>query len=255
MTTRPAPVDSPGVDPVRVTPRARIVDQVVHQLREAILNHEIPPGSRLIQLELADRLGVSRTPLREALRLLEQDGLVQVSDRNRTVEVVQFSRRDFIELYAVREVIDGLAARTLASRGMDEDTEKIIGGHLAAMEAASKPLRGEDYVVAHVGFHAAIIEHCGNSRLASQLPLVRITAAALRDEWPRHLRQRSRTSEADGLRAVERTHQEHVRIFDAIRNGDPDEAERVARAHIVAARAFFPGEDAALTDSNRHEES
>jgi GntR family transcriptional regulator, vanillate catabolism transcriptional regulator len=232
-------------DAIRVPPRARIVDEVVHRLRESILSHEIPPGSRLVQIELAERMGVSRTPLREAIRLLEQDGLVQISDGNRTVEVVKLSRQDTIDLYAIREVIDGLAARTLATRGMDETAEATIGGHLLAMEKATKPFRGEDYFVAHVNFHTSIIQHCGNRRLSSQLPLVRITAASLRDEYPRYVRESSRRTAAAGRKIAQATHDEHVRIFEAIRAANPAEAELAARTHIANASAFFPPEEQA----------
>src|SRR5690348_13675855 len=103
-------------DPIPLVPRARIVEEVLHRLRDAILSNRIPPGERLVQTELAEYFGVSRTPLREALRLLQRDGLVRVADGNGTVEVVRLSREDMIELYAIREVIDGLAARTMAEQ-------------------------------------------------------------------------------------------------------------------------------------------
>lgn len=233
---------SADADPIRLAPRARIVDEVVHRLRESILNHVFPPGARLVQTELADRLGVSRTPLREAIRLLEQEGLVQVSDGNRTVEVVRLSRRDIVELYAIREVIDGLAARTLAERGMDDAARETIGKHLAAMERAAQPFRGEDFFVAHLGFHTSIVEHCGNRRLASQLPLVRLTAASLRDEFPKYAKESSRTTAAAARRASRHTAEEHSRIFEALQSGDGDEAERVARLHIANAAVYFPEE-------------
>lgn len=227
-------------DPIRVTPRPRIVDEVLHRLRELILNHSIPPGARLVQTDLAERMGVSRTPLREAIRLLEQDGLVQVSDGNRTVEVVRFSRRDLVDLYAIREVIDGLAARTLATRGMDDATNRLIGEHVATMKKSSEPFRGEEYFVAHVNFHTSIIEHCGNRRLAAQLPLVRLTAASLRDSFPRFVTESHRTTAAAARATAGAAHREHARIFKAIVKQDPEEAERAAREHIAHAAAYFP---------------
>jgi GntR family transcriptional regulator, vanillate catabolism transcriptional regulator len=233
----PAPVPP---DPIRVAPRPRIVDEVLHRLRESILSHEIPPGARLVQTELADRMGVSRTPLREAIRLLEQDGLVQVSDGNRTVEVVRLSRQDLVELYAMREVIDGLAARTLATGGMSDEVRALIGGHLKMMEQATEPFHGEDYIVGHVNFHSSIVQHCGNRRLSSHLPLVRLTAASLRDEFPRYARESSHTSAATARQTARATHEEHVRIFEALSSGDGDLAERAAREHIASAVAFFP---------------
>jgi GntR family transcriptional regulator of vanillate catabolism len=230
----------PTEDPIRLAPRGRIVDEVLHRLRESILNHEIPPGARLVQTELADRLGVSRTPLREAIRLLEQDGLVQVSDGNRTVEVVRFSREDFIDLYAIREVIDGLAARTMAERGVTEVARAAIEQHLRAMERALKPFHGEDFFVAHVHFHDQIVEHCGNRRLIGQLPLVRLTAGSLRDRFPRHVIENSRNPSAAARVTAKTTHDEHNRIFEAILSGDGAEAELAARTHIRNAAIYFP---------------
>jgi GntR family transcriptional regulator of vanillate catabolism len=229
-----------SADPIRVAPRARIVDEVLHRLRESILNHSIPPGARLIQTELADRMGVSRTPLREAIRLLEEDGLVQVSDGNRTVEVVRLSRQDLVDLYAIREVIDGLAARTLAARGMDEALHSLIGQHITTMAQATEPFRGEDYFVAHINFHTSIIQRCGNRRLASQLPLVRMTAASLRDTFPRFVTEGRRTSAAAARQTARAAHEEHVRVLKAIENQDPEEAERAAREHIANAVRYFP---------------
>jgi GntR family transcriptional regulator, vanillate catabolism transcriptional regulator len=234
--------DPDARDPIRLAPRSRMVDEVLHRLRESILSHEIPPGARLVQTELAERLGVSRTPLREAIRLLEQDGLVQVADGNRTVEVVRLSRRDIVELYAIREVIDGLAARTLARRGMDDAAREAISTHLAGMEQATDPFKGEDYFVAHVNFHAAIIEQCGNRRLWAQLPLVRVTAASLRDQFPRYVKESSRMSAAAARRTADAAQQEHANILQAIHDGDGDAAERAARLHIANASAFFPDE-------------
>src|ERR1700728_4434439 len=92
----------------------RMVDRITEDLRELILDNKIPPGGVLIQTEWAEKLQVSRTPLREAFRILEQDGLVQVSNGNRTIQVVRFSDGELRDLYQVREVIDGLAARLLA---------------------------------------------------------------------------------------------------------------------------------------------
>src|SRR5688572_27325927 len=115
-----------GNDSLRLTPQSRLVDEVATRLRQLILTHQLPPGSKLLQSDLAERFGVSRTPLREAIRLLEYDGLVKVSNGNRTVEVVTLSGDDFMQLYQVREVIDGLAARLLARRGLTPAVDKAL---------------------------------------------------------------------------------------------------------------------------------
>jgi GntR family transcriptional regulator, vanillate catabolism transcriptional regulator len=238
MTARAA--IAPETDPIRVAKQARIVDQVLTRLRESILSHDIPPGQRLLQTELAERMGVSRTPLREALRLLEQDGLVRVSNGNRTVEVVHLSGKDLADHYEVREVIDGLAARLLARRGLADGVRRTLRDHLATMRSSLNPFIGQSFLVAHIGFHSVIIENSDNAALIRQLPLVRLTAASLRDEFPRAVRESSKITAAVARRNANEAQAQHEAIFDAIDRGDQEAAEKAARAHIAAAQAFFP---------------
>jgi len=230
----------------RVEDRSRLVDEVTHALREMILNHDIPSGARLVQTELSQRLGVSRTPLREAIRILEQDGLVRVSNGNRTVEVVSFSGEDLVELYEIREVVDGLAARLVARRGLSSEAAKEIGGHLDRMAASIMPLRGEAFFTAHTGFHVAILKHSGNGRLQSELQLVRMTAASLRDAFPRALRVPRRSDAALARAHAKTAIAEHRAVFEAMRSGDDDLAEKVARHHIRHSLDLVPRDDAAL---------
>lgn len=221
-----------SVDPISIVERSRLVDDVTHRLRELILTHRLPPGSRLLQTELSERLGVSRTPLREAIRLLEYDGLVRVSNGNRTVEVAENSSGELRELYEVREVIDGLAARLLARRGLEPADDAVLRGALKQMSGSIDPMIGETFFVAHLEFHSEILQRCGNERLKLQLPLVRMTAASLRDEFPLHVRRGPSVTAAEARRHAKSAIAGHVAILDAIRSGDEEQAERVARQHI-----------------------
>jgi GntR family transcriptional regulator, vanillate catabolism transcriptional regulator len=216
---------------LRLPSRNRLVDDVTNRLRDLILSHQLPPGLKLLQTELAEQFGVSRTPLREAIRLLEYDGLVRVSNGNRTVEVVEFSRDDLRELYEIREVIDGLAARLLAGRDLQGHVDAALTRSLAVIAESVYPLHGKRLFAAHLEFHSVIVQHSGNSQLLSHLALVRLTAASLRDEFPAAVRSLSRSPDEAEKRARV-TVSEHQRIYDAIRSGDGDEAEREARCHI-----------------------
>src|SRR4051794_28938698 len=169
MNTRPNTSTIPTFE------RTRLVDEVTIQLRELILNGEIPPGSQLLQLELAEKLGVSRTPLREAFRILERDGLVRISNGNRTVEVVKWTPEEIREMYEIREVVDGLAARLAARNGLSKELDRELTSLLKVMEKAVEAGREDQHLPAHVRFHAAIAESCGNSRVEALLPLVRMT--------------------------------------------------------------------------------
>src|SRR5579862_4729146 len=118
----PAQVEIPAFE------RTRLVDDVTDRLRSMIIDGTLAPGTTLLQIDLAERLGVSRTPLREAFRILEYEGFVRIANGNKTLEVVDLSDDDIIELYQFREVIDGLAARLAAKRGIsDADYEMLMG--------------------------------------------------------------------------------------------------------------------------------
>src|SRR5207302_9523151 len=124
---------------LNVLNRPRLVDDVVKVLREKIIRGELPAGTQLLQIDLANQLGVSRTPLREAFRILENDGYLKTSNNNRTVEVVTFTAAEMRDMYEIREVIDGLAARLAAARGLSAGAEAEARRLLAEMARTSKP--------------------------------------------------------------------------------------------------------------------
>ena len=164
---------------LRTVGRRRLVDDVISHLRQLILDQELPPGTALLQTELAERLGVSRTPLREAFRILEREGLVKVANGNRTIEVARFGAAELRELYEMREVIDGLAARLLARNGLSEDLDGELKALLAEMDVTAEPFQPSRWFSAHLGFHVRIATCCGNSQLHSMLNLIRMTTLSL----------------------------------------------------------------------------
>jgi GntR family transcriptional regulator of vanillate catabolism len=204
-----------------------LVDGLTHELRELILEHQIAPGTELVQTEWAEKLRVSRTPLREAFRILEQDGLVQVSNGNRTVRVVNFAGPELRDLLEVREVVDGLAARLLATRGMSADVEHTLVEHLESMAQSSHPFQPARWFAAHLAFHLHIAESCGNSRMGQQLGLIKITSFAL------HSYLSSLEPTDDELqRFLDLAARHHRTIYDAIRSGNGDLAEMAASQYI-----------------------
>jgi DNA-binding GntR family transcriptional regulator len=111
------------------------MDDVAERLRELILGGTLLPGQQLLQTQL----GVSRTPLREAFRLRERDGLIRTSNGNNTVEVVELTNDEIEELYDLCMVLDGLAARCVAETGMDDALSAEISTALADMAGAAVP--------------------------------------------------------------------------------------------------------------------
>ena len=210
---------TPAVLPLK---RQRLVDDAAQTLREAILNGRMPGGARLRQTDLADQLKISRTPIREALVRLKAEGLVELLPGG-GVQVKRLDLDEAVELYDLREVLDGLAARLAAQRA-DTATlsrlEKLIRRQAECVERRS----AAQWFPAHVAFHEEIVKAAGNRHLAGQSAVVRLS---IRHFHPLLLRTEHR---------LENAYREHRAIYDAIRTHDGDAAERLARIHIANAK-------------------
>lgn len=216
--------------------RPRLVDDVVHVLREKIFRGELPAGTQLLQIDLAAALGVSRTPLREAFRILENDGLVRTSNNNRTVEVVTITSADLQDMYQIREVVDGLAARLAGQRRLPPDAATEARRLLDEMAASCKPYDPVRRTEAHAEFHTLFVLHSGNDRLRALIPLIRASSAALylpfiNDPGAVELVNKGKlTTHAELLDESQHSHGE---ILEAVLAGDGAAAEKAARAHIA----------------------
>jgi DNA-binding GntR family transcriptional regulator len=202
-------------------PRRRLVDDATQSLRDAILDGRLPAGARLRQTELADRLGISRTPIRESLGRLQHEGLIELLPRG-GVRVTVLDAEQALELYQLREVLDGLAARLAAARaraGALGRCRRLLARMAACVERRD-PGR---WFESHVAFHEEIVRLAGNAPLARLVSVVRLS---IRHFHPLLLRTASRLDDA---------YREHRAIYDAIAAGDASAAERLARAHIASA--------------------
>jgi DNA-binding GntR family transcriptional regulator len=206
-------------------------DYVFRALREDIREGRLKQGERLREEDVARRLGVSRTPVREALRQLAARGLVADAP-GRGLLVVELSKRQVIELYAMRRMLEGAAARFAAqhaSPGEAEMLRRLAAECRDARTAAKAAQRNR-------AFHLAIYEAAHNRYLQQALDDLGNALALLPGTTFRH-RGRAATAYA-----------EHMRIADAIARRDADAAEAAARAHIAAAerlrwRMMFALED------------
>lgn len=138
-------------------------DVVFNTLRQAILTGELKPGERLMEIHLADRLGVSRTPIREAIRKLELEGLVTMIPR-RGAEVAQITEKSMKDVLEVRRALDALCAELACDRITDEELENL---RLAcdAFETAVKTKDAKKIAQADVALHDIIVRATGNQRL------------------------------------------------------------------------------------------
>jgi DNA-binding GntR family transcriptional regulator len=228
-------MDRAGVEGLQPLQRTRLVDEVTETLREWILSGEIPPGTHLLQVELSRRFGVSRTPLREAFRVLERDGLIRMANGNKTLEVVAPTTKEIIDKYQFREFIDGFAASLLARNGVPPELAADLGHDVDAMGAAIDALDLSRFGAAHTHFHAVIVESCGNNtvqdtvasvRMSSQMMVARqVTESASVANLPEETRRTLTSALIEG-------NQHHRAILEAILSGDSAAAEAAARRHI-----------------------
>lgn len=194
--------------------------QVYEALIARVRSGGLPPGTRLREEDISAMLGVSRTPVREALARLQARGLVEAGPGG-GLAIAGLDRRQIMELYALRAVMEGAAARYAAENATAGDIATLT--HVAGLFAAET---GGPAALARVNvlFHDSICDAAGNRYLARMLAELNDSLALLPDTTF------SIAGRGEGARA------EHQAILDAILARDPDAAEAAARRHIERAR-------------------
>lgn len=201
-------------------------------LRQQILSGTHLPGERLEEIPLAERLNVSRTPVRAALALLAKEGLIDYQPK-RGYLVHGFSPEEIFAAYEVRASIEGLACRLAAERGIDSDTAARLEARLGQGDAVLArghldPADFERYQAMNVDFHDTIIELSGNrwvERFVTQthaIPLVSDRIILWHD-----------------YAVILRSHDDHHRILSAIKRRQPARAEALMREHVTFAGEFL----------------
>lgn len=198
--------------------RRKVTDWVYEEIRQAIIELKLKPGEPLREATIAERLGVSKTPVREALGRLEQEGLVETTSFKGAV-VSGYSPEDLEEIYELRELLEGAAARAAATAASDETLAR-----LGALVEESRELRSRDDLEGLAtllgAFDLLIYEQVANQRIR-----------ALIENLKAHLARIGRLTEEIPGR-VKASVEEHAAIVDAIVARDPDAAERSMRDHI-----------------------
>lgn len=209
----------PQLASLRATSLASVLTQ---ELERMVLGGEIGPGTRLNENQLAARFGVSRGPIREAVRALEGAGLVE-SVPNRGVFVRRLGVREVRELYDVRAALFGLAGRLMAERATPAELERLRG-LIRAMETATETRNFEAYYPLNLEFHGAIVDGSGNLTLAQQYRA-----------FVRKLNLfRARSLVQGGGLAV--SNREHREMFSAIEARDASWAHEAHWRHVAAAK-------------------
>ena len=193
--------------------------EFVHQhLRRMILVGDLRAGETLSQVQLAARCGVSRTPLREAVRMLQREGLVN-SQPNRQVVVAPFSLPDLEQIYSMRIVLEASAIRASIPH-MTPENIADLQGHLARMDHFAAEADYARWEVPHRAFHLGLVEHAG-ARFAA-------TLSELSDHGERYRRYYTVNEARFGARGAT----EHKAIFDAVKVRDADASARSLVIHL-----------------------
>jgi DNA-binding GntR family transcriptional regulator len=214
---------------------ASIRGRLIEEVRRRIIAGEISPGVNISELAIAEEFGVSRTPVRETFKQLETEGLIEIRPRVGTF-VTTPSRREITELFQMKELIEGAAARLLAQRGRVPEVAQLEENLRQADEAVARDDRAR-YAELVEEFHDLLIVGADNTKLEAhyrtlmnQLAYARLVHTSLS--------QPGRPLQSD---------REHHHVLDLIIAKDGDSAERVMREHVRASRqALLAGLGSAL---------
>ncbi|MBP1712019.1 MAG: transcriptional regulator, GntR family [Deltaproteobacteria bacterium] len=197
-------------------------NQAYQELKGIILERQIPPGGKLNEGDLAKALGISRTPIREAINRLEKEGLVKIIPQ-RGAYVVQFTEKDIYELFLIRENLEGLAAYLAAKKMSEKDLTKLE----SAVEGFSEPFSEKEikrYAREDFKFHQAIVQFSEAQRLIGLIStlhdyirIFRLTTVGVSGRMKTSL-------------------EEHRELLRAFRERNPEEAELRMREHIRHVR-------------------
>ena len=193
-------------------------DVVFNTLRKAILTGELKPGERLMEIHLANRLGVSRTPIREAIRKLELEGLVIMIPR-RGAEVAQITEKSLKDVLEVRRALDALCVELACERITEEGKVKLREA-CSEFEKATKTGEVTAIAKADVALHDIIVEATGNARLIQLINNLSEQMYRYRFEY---IKDESRH---------EKLVEEHRMIYESIIEKDKEKAAKAAKLHI-----------------------
>ena len=203
---------------VSLTPRA-LYEDVAEALRQRIYSRELAPGSWIDEMRLAEQYGISRTPLREALKVLAAEGLVTMKVR-RGAYVTEVSEADLNEVYHLLGLLESDAAADVARNASDAQLAQLQALH-AELEAAQG---SDDFYALNVRFHARLLEIANNRRREQMVNDLR------------KLMKMVRISSLHKTGRIAQSLQEHRDLLDALRQRDPEAAAQRMRAHFLQGR-------------------
>ena len=194
--------------------------QAYKKVRSMIISKKLVPGQKIVQDKLAESLGISRTPLRSALQMLEAEYLVQSVPRKGVI-VKEFSDKEIVELYDCRIALEGTATSLFTSVASDAEIDRLTGLYQPFLEG---PIDTRKYQIADSNFHDSIIQGCGNSFLTKLFKhgniLLIIDMVGL-------------------IRPPEETLNEHLDIISAMKKRDSELAELLIKSHLAKSKQLI----------------
>ncbi|MBU0544519.1 MAG: GntR family transcriptional regulator [Proteobacteria bacterium] len=200
-------------------------DQIYEILRDMILQREIGPGEKIGEEELSKKIGVSRTPFREALYRLEGEGIIEIIAR-RGAFVRRQSRATIIEVLEIREVLEGLVVRLVALNLSDKTLGQLQKCLDNIKDTPDEPSQLIKFTHADEEFHQLLLDACQNQMLKNLMATVNIHLQFIR----------LRTVVIPGR--AKKTIREHYEILDAVAQKDASKAEALMRRHIASVREY-----------------
>ncbi|MEE1760624.1 GntR family transcriptional regulator [Streptomyces sp. SP18BB07] len=210
---------SSGESPTAAAGGRRLALDVHARLRTMILNGELPPGSALLQAEMARKLGVSRTPMREAFRLLQEEGLIDARPDQRA-RVRSVDPEDLDAVYGARIMLESLAVSMTAKSFTAADIERMSDA-LERMKALAVDTQPDEWHAAHHAFHGIATQAVG--------PQLQRMIASLGEHSERYIRLAQLGAPASWGKA----YAEHEALLEALRESDPAGAARVVARHLA----------------------
>ena len=205
---------------------ARTADKLISDIRKEVSSGILKPGDQLEVTALAERFGVSRTPIREAIRTLVESGVLETRPRKGSFVRV-LSAKQLLDLFQVAAELEGMACRLAALSLTKENVEAIESG-LAKCTQAAEFQNNVEYAMANLDFHTAIHNASGNDWLIEQLRQLQINLNSYRT-MPYELRGR-----------LNKSTDEHKIICDAILSGDGEHACNLMRDHMMLQGKRLP---------------
>ena len=197
-------------------------DEVAAQLRDRIFDGELLPGTFLDEIRLAEEMHISRTPLREALKVLKAEGLVRHEPRRGSF-VNEVTEQDLDEIFPVIALLEGRCAREAAINATDADLQELEVLH-QKLERHARARRINDYYTANFAIHEAIIALARNRWLAQVIGDLR------------KIVKLSRLQQLHAPGRLEQSLTEHLAVFAALKARDPEGAEAAMRTHLTRQR-------------------